>query len=468
MLPVPTLKILIPSHETGKLVGKGGAVLNALRTETGASIELSESLKNCDERLLTVSSNWDDSGSNTRKDTVLAVLAKIGRTGEGHPNSLMTLRLLLCTSQTKSLIGKGGEKIQNIRLSSGARVRLLPKWEVPLCGSVKLDTVCQITGAPDKVRVAVENICDIIESSSLDDEPSQEVAPFLLSAQPAGIPILSSRKVSFCVLVPTEQVGQLIGRSGEVIQTIREATGATLHVSASEEGADYRCLEIVSTEAPSQTRSASLEALIRCLYCLNEEARPRAYSIRLIVPSRCATNIIGKGGTDIQALRNATKAIIRILDVGEGIPKLSCLPLLTGRVNLIHIEGPASGVHSALESVAAAVRLSAWAKDRQGSAQGMDGDQRGPMETVVMGLTRAQAGAVIGVSGTNINHIREMSGAKVTLKAPSEENASHELEIVGTAQQCQATKCMVNAFIWRSGMEPEPERTTSHHAMPAA
>jgi len=380
----------------------------------------------------------------------------------------VSLRLLLGTSQTKSLIGKGGAKIQNIRQSSGAQVRILPKWEVPLCGSLKLDTVCQINGALDETRVAVEGICEIIESGCHDDELQQEELLSLWNAQLAGLPMRSSlgALVSFCVLVPAAQAGQLIGRGGEVIRRIREVTGAALRVSAPEEGGDYRCLEIAATETPLQARTASMEALLRCLYCLNAEARPRAYSIRLVVPRRCATTIIGKGGADIQTLRNATRAIIRISETDEGIPKLSFIP--AGKLNLVHIEGPALSVHSALESIAAAVRLSAWSKDRRGTNRSPDGDLGGPTETVVMDLTRLQAGAIIGMSGTNINHMREISGAKVTLKGPTEEDNKHKLEIVGTTQQCQAARCMANAFIWKSGSEPEPEKMTGHHAVPVS
>jgi len=48
-----------------------------------------------------------------------------------------------------------------------------------------------------------------------------------------------------------------------------------------------------------------------------------------------------------------------------------------------------------------------------------------------------------------------MSSAKVTLKAPSEENEAHELEIVGTARQCQAAKCMADVGILACHPLPE-------------
>lgn len=50
-------KILCPTDRAGGIIGKGGAIIRALQSETGASVSVGATLAACDERLITVSAS---------------------------------------------------------------------------------------------------------------------------------------------------------------------------------------------------------------------------------------------------------------------------------------------------------------------------------------------------------------------------------------------------------------------------
>lgn len=129
------------------------------------------------------------------------------------------VRLLLWAGQTGCIIGKGGSVINSIRQATGAEIRILPKQEVPLCASVKNDTICQITGDPGSTHAAVEAVGSLLAANPISDMPHMD-----RSLNPRGIARSSSAggpsvEASFCMVVPSSKIGALIGRGGEVMRS---------------------------------------------------------------------------------------------------------------------------------------------------------------------------------------------------------------------------------------------------------
>jgi KH domain len=76
-------------------------------------------------------------------------------------------------------------------------------------------------------------------------------------------------------------------------------------------------------------------------------------------------------------------------------------------------------------------------------------------------LTNEQAGAVLGVKGSNINTIIKMSGAKVSMQSRHEveEGGLRSLSLSGQFDSCQTALGMVTSKLRETGRSRGPPRT---------
>lgn len=145
----------------------------------------------------------------------------------------VTVRLLAHISQVGGIIGKGGESINELRSSTGASIRVLPKQDLPLCAP-RNDEVCQISGSLAQVRQAVAAV-----GAKLRANPVKEKTPRAAQSQPphgaaygGASPMMMGRspmsrmtppphmeggvEITYRFLVPSSKAGSIIGRGGDV------------------------------------------------------------------------------------------------------------------------------------------------------------------------------------------------------------------------------------------------------------
>merc|ERR1712079_384338 len=121
------------------------------------------------------------------------------------------------------------------------------------------------------------------------------------------------------------------------------------------------------------------------------------FEVRLLVPSKCAGSIIGKGGQNIQKLRTEFNANIRVPDCPG--PE---------RVMTVQADDPAV-VANVLEHTIPV--LSEDVGGRGGKNQGQEGD--GPMLEARLLIHQSIVGGIIGRAGFKIKEIRDASGANI-------------------------------------------------------
>ncbi|EOY01881.1 RNA-binding KH domain-containing protein, putative isoform 3 [Theobroma cacao] len=201
---------------------------------------------------------------------------------------VVTVRMLVASDQIGCVIGKGGQVIQNIRSETHAQIRVLSNEHLPAC-ALSSDELLQIIGEPSVVRRALYHV-----ASRLHDNPSRSQHLLLSSLsnvnQPGGMymnaPLIGSygnyssrrddvalqlkemialysylqdpsptinaalRLQSRCsekteresgdsvittrLLVPSSQVGCLIGKGGAIISEMRSATRASIRILSKE------------------------------------------------------------------------------------------------------------------------------------------------------------------------------------------------------------------------------------------
>ncbi|CAN4112963.1 unnamed protein product [Withania somnifera] len=161
----------------------------------------------------------------------------------------------------------------------------------------------------------------------------------------------------FRLVVPVLKVGSIIGRKGELVKKMCEQTGAKIRVLDGPVSSPDRVVLISGKEEPEAALSPAMDAVIRVfkrISGLSEGegdgnlpgvAAAAFCSIRLLVASTQAVNLIGKQGSLIKPIQQNTGASIRVLSNDE----MSIYA--TSDERIVEIQGEALKVLKALESV---------------------------------------------------------------------------------------------------------------------
>ncbi|KAK2446313.1 KH domain-containing protein HEN4 [Trifolium repens] len=238
-------------------------------------------------------------------DKMVEGILDIGEAGdEGIKDSYFALRLLILSNQVGCILGKGGSVIKRMSAESGAQIRILAKEEIPSCASDS-DELVQITGGVEVVRKALQFVFQqLLEntprdheslSSNLTGPSSHSYGQFppnkrTFSGQgasfatgPNEIPVFHSAPMipkfhegaihgrtrpspeilTFRLLCPSENVGNLIGKGGSIIKTMQHETASEIKVIEPIPGSED-CIIVISGPAhPDDRISPVQEAVFR-------------------------------------------------------------------------------------------------------------------------------------------------------------------------------------------------------------
>ncbi|KAG5008175.1 hypothetical protein JHK85_026717 [Glycine max] len=216
-------RIVVPSRQIGKVIGKEGHRIQKIREDTKATIKIADAIARHEERVIIISSK-DNDEKVTDAEKALEQIAHLilkeddssldaSKVTAGHV-AANTIRLLIAGSQAGGLIGMSGQNIEKLRDSSGASITVLAPNQLPLCASAhESDRVVQLSGDVPAVMKALEEIgCQLRSACEL------------LTTN------LAVDYVTFEMLISETMVGGLIGRCGSNISRIRNESGAMIKV----------------------------------------------------------------------------------------------------------------------------------------------------------------------------------------------------------------------------------------------
>ncbi|GLT39602.1 hypothetical protein SLA2020_137840 [Shorea laevis] len=238
-------RIVVPSRQIGKIIGKAGHRIQKIREESKATIKIADAIARHEERVIIISSKDNEhmvsDAENALQQIANIILteddasteaAKMGAVGSGHV-AANTIRLLIAGSQAGCLIGMSGQNIEKLRSSSGATITILAPNQLPLYASaLESDRVVQISGDVPAVLKALTEI-----GNQLRENPPRQVISIspaynyglIRPAQPYVDPT-SADYVTFTMMISETMVGGLIGRCGSNISRIRSESGAMIKV----------------------------------------------------------------------------------------------------------------------------------------------------------------------------------------------------------------------------------------------
>ncbi|GFS43772.1 RNA-binding KH domain-containing protein [Actinidia rufa] len=314
----------------------------------------------------------------------------------------------------------------------------------------------------------------------------------------------------FRLIVPVLKVGSIIGRKGDVIKKMCEETRARIRVLDGPVGSPDRIVLISGKEEPEAPLSPAMDAVIRIFKRVSGlpesegdgkvagAAGVAFCSIRLLVASTQAINLIGKQGSSIKSIQEGTGASVRVLSNDD-------LPFYANSdERIVELQGEALKVLKALEAVSNTTvsqerQVETWADrslqhgpshtgmgtdyplsakreslflDREtqmepripssgitlyGQDPGLSGMRSSglgrtgaPFVTQIaqtMQIPLEYAEDIIGIGGANIAYIRRTSGAILTVQESRGLPDEITVEIKGTSSQVQAAQQLIQEFI---------------------
>ncbi|KAL6878280.1 hypothetical protein ACP4OV_012450 [Aristida adscensionis] len=279
VLPQVTVRLLVPSDQIGCIIGKGGHIIQGIRSETGAQIRVlsNEHIPACaisGDELLQISGD-----AQVVRKALLQVSTRL------HDNPSKSQHLL-----ASSFIQPYPGSSHLGSSSTAPVVGITPV--IPPYGGYKGDVA--------------------------GDWPSMY--------QPRRSES-SAKEFSLRLLCSGANVGGVIGKGGGIIKQIRQESGAFIKVDSSSSNPEDDCIITVSAkelfEDPiSPTIDAAVRLQPRCSEKSDADSGEPSYTTRLLVSTSRIGCLIGKGGSIITEIRRSSRANIRILSK-ENVPKVA-------------------------------------------------------------------------------------------------------------------------------------------------
>ena len=265
------------AEQKGTLLGKGGATINRISTESGAQLDL---------------------GKDPDCSIRIHGLAPAVAVAKELLEELLFLKaacvqmLEVPVDVVETVMGKGGEKVRLLqsthkvsidwlrapgavsdgrgdrRHKSGAASRASP---TPDSEPAKV----KVRGSKDGVAATVREISEIVERE---------------------------RKVEEVVHVQSQHVGMLLGKGGATINAVQKESGALLYMQKkADEGSSVQVVTIRGNSVQVKRAQAALEEVLKYEAESNEV---------LVVDAAMMPLLIGKGGEEINRIRSVTGAAI--------------------------------------------------------------------------------------------------------------------------------------------------------------
>lgn len=256
-----------------------------------------------------------------------------------------------------------------------------------------------------------------------------------LAASPAVPP---SANIHMRCLIVTQDASIIIGKGGSHVNEIREKSGARVMVSESIPGNPERILNV---SGPLDAVSKAFGLIVRRIndepFDVPSVPGSRAVTIKFMIPNSRMGSVIGKGGSKIKEIQDASGAR---LNASEGM-----LPGSTERV--LSVAGVADAIHIATyyigtilieaqerqpSSSHSSYRPSSHSRrPTQGGSSYVPGyapphNPYGPpshnppqqLQTQQIYIPNDLVGCIIGKGGSKINEIRHMSASQIKIMEP--------------------------------------------------
>ena len=233
---VTSEQVMVPDKMVGLIIGKGGEQITRLQAETGCKIQMAADSGGMPERLCTLTGPM--SAIAQAKMLIEGIIANEGQSRGGGGGGgvggvpLGTgggfFEMMIPGHKVGLVIGKGGETIKQIQEQTGATLIIIQD-----SNQQAEQKPMRITGAPESVERAKAEVFKIL-----------------------------NQQVEY-VMVASNKAGLVIGKGGESIKSIIQASGAHVEIDriAPPEAVEKNFIIRGSTEAVERAKKMVLEKI---------------------------------------------------------------------------------------------------------------------------------------------------------------------------------------------------------------
>ncbi|RWR90961.1 KH domain-containing protein [Cinnamomum micranthum f. kanehirae] len=153
------IRLLCPTDNLGRVIGRGGSFIKSVRQESGASVEVGDPRADSDHCVISITSTEvrpDNSTDDLKSSSVEAVLLLQGKINSNDGDDTVNISVLVPRRAIGCLIGKSGSIVNEIRQRTKADIRI-SKGKKPVCANDD-DQLVEVIGEVDKVREALVQI----------------------------------------------------------------------------------------------------------------------------------------------------------------------------------------------------------------------------------------------------------------------------------------------------------------------
>ncbi|PKA55690.1 KH domain-containing protein [Apostasia shenzhenica] len=335
-------RYLCPRRKVGLIMGVGGEIVKHIRADSGAYVEIQDTIQGCEERIVKIYSS--SKGINRFRDMkgfvcpaqnalfkvherlVKCELPVSNDDGDGIDMVQVTARLLITSDQARCIIGKGGHSIKSMRYDTGAKIGIWSDDRLPACAN-RYEELLEIKGQNLAVKEALFRV-----SCLLHELPPRSLAKSSATDPSVGYIVhnqehdLQGRNYEFSLrmICPSINIREVIGKGGDTINQIRQESGASVKLDCFFDEDD--CMILVSANefsgnSCSPTINAAIQLQPRCSKKIENEFGKPSYVTRLLIPRSRVGCLIGKSGVVIKEMRRATHASISIVE--ESLPSVA-------------------------------------------------------------------------------------------------------------------------------------------------
>uniref|UniRef100_M4CQ05 K Homology domain-containing protein n=1 Tax=Brassica campestris TaxID=3711 RepID=M4CQ05_BRACM len=308
-------KLLVPSDQIGCILGRGGQIVQNIRSETGAQIRI---IKDRNMPLCALSS-----------DELIQISGEV----------LLVKKAL---HQIAARLHENPSRTQNL-LSSAVAGGYPSGSLMSHAGGPRIVGIAPLMGSYGGYKSEAGDFARPLYEARRNEPPATDFYIRLVS--------------------PVENIASVIGKGGALINQLRQETRATIKVdSARTEGND--CLITISArevfdDAYSPTIEAAMRLQPKCSEKIERDSGLVSFTTRILVPSSRIGCLLGKGGAIITEMRRMTRANIRVLGK-ENLPKVA-----SEDDEMVQISGELDVAKEALLQITSRLRANVF--DREGA-----------------------------------------------------------------------------------------------------
>lgn len=315
---IVTARLLVPNNMVGCLLGKGGDVIQRLRSETGASVRVLPS-----EHLPTCALQTDELVQMQGKPTILKkALYEVSMLLHQNPRKEKALNYAMPSR------GPGfhaaGPPLPNVPLPRGGD----PMWS-------PRDPSRHMPPPPPWMEDFGRR--PGYTSGAFDDDLTRP------GVEPLG-------EFSMKILCSVSKIGGVIGKGGINVRQLQQDTGTSIHVEDVTTQSEERVIRVSAFETLRNQRSQTIDAIVLLQNKVSEVSEKGIITTRLLVPYNKVGCLLGQGGTVINEMRRRTQADIRVYSKDE---KPECA---SEDEELVQVSGSFAVAKDALAEIASRLR----------------------------------------------------------------------------------------------------------------